>query len=323
MDVEYLAFDSFGVKSMCIAAKTGDCNILIDPGIAAEVNSFPLPSRVRSRLHDRYKHRILNAGAHSDTVIVTHYHYDHHICERNRNLYGGKLLLMKDPVRSINASQRARAAELMQTIRGLPKRLKVADGRRFKIGKTTIRFSKPLWHGVEGTNLGYVIMVHIDDGKERLLYSSDVSGPPVKKPTDLIVKENPDMLILDGPPTYLLGYIMAYYNLARSVMNIRRILRETDTEIIVLDHHSARDYRYPDLLCGVYDESRDLRKRVLTVAEMHGHKTKVLEGYEKYGPTRWKKWRKFSKDDNWNVLRNAVEKRTIAKRWLTMFRRYM
>ncbi len=199
MDVNYVAFDSFGIKSMCIRVETKDCSITIDPGIASEVGSFPLPPYVKIKLYMKYKWRIKKSTENSDVVIVTHYHYDHYICERDESLYKNKLLLLKDPENFINKSQGKRSARFLETIKGLPRRTRVADGKEFKIGETRISFSKPLWHGVRGTNLGYVIMVEVAEGGEKLLYSSDVDGPVLKEVTDEIIKREPDALILDAP----------------------------------------------------------------------------------------------------------------------------
>lgn len=320
LDIDYVAFDSFGIKSMCVKVETKDCSITIDPGIAGEVGSFPLPSYVKAKLYMEYKGKIKKSTDNSDVVIITHYHYDHHICEKDERLYKDKLLLIKDPENSINKSQSRRSANFLEKIKGLPRRIRIADGKEFKIGKTRISFSKALWHGVRGTNLGYVIMAKVTDGGEKLLYSSDVDGPVLKGPTDKIIKESPDVLILDGPPTYLLGFIMAYYNLARSIINITRILEECNFRLMVLDHHLVRDYRYPDLLFEVYKKASELGKNVKTAAEVLGRRTKVLEGYEKYGPTRWKKWKRFEKRDMFDVLGNAVKNDLIGKEWLKMLK---
>ncbi len=113
---------------------------------------------------------------------------------------------------------------------------------------------------------------------------------------------------------------MAYYNLARSIINISRILKECNIELIVLDHHLARDYRYPDLLFEVYKKASELGKNVKTAAELLGRRTKVLEGYEKYGPTRWKTWESFKREDMFDVLDNAVKNDLIGKKWLKMLK---
>ena len=164
------------------------------------------------------------------------------------------------------------------------------------------------------------MMVEIRDRDRTILYTSDVDGPVLESVTESIIEAEPDILILDGPPTYLLGFITAYYNLARSIINICRIMREAKPELIILDHHPVRDYRYPDLLHEVYRVSEDFGVDVLTVAELVGVEPKVLEGYRRYGPTRWKKWRPVRRDDIINVLRNAVENGLIEAKWLNLAR---
>lgn len=86
-----------------------------------------------------------------------------------------------------------------------------ADSREFDFGNTKIRFTQPLWHGVKNTRLGFVIAT--------------------------IIEEAPDVLIVDGPATYLLGYIMSYENLEKSIANLKKIIKNVDFELMVLDHH--------------------------------------------------------------------------------------
>lgn len=311
MKIEYVAFDSFGIKSSCLKIKTEDCNVTIDPGIASETGSFPLTPEEKRYLRRKYETSIREACSSSEVIILTHYHYDHHIPDPE--LYEGKTLLIKDAKNNVNRSQKGRAERLLTDVKA---DVKVADGREFKFGSTGIFFSKPFWHGTEGTSLGYVLMVTVQEEDKRLLYTSDVDGPVLEDVTDAIVEVNPDVLVLDGPPTYLLGYIMAYYNLARSIINICRILRETDSHFYILDHHVVRDYRYPDLLYEVYREAKRSDKTVCTAAELLGRKPKVLEGFEKNGATRWRSWKRFKKEDMIEVLRNAVENDLIQKKWL-------
>jgi hypothetical protein len=234
-------------------------------------------------------------------------------------MYEGKTLLIKDPKNKINKSQRGRAKELLE---GLKADIRIADGESFRFGGTEISFSKPLWHGIANTPLGYVLMVNVQDKKKTILHTSDIHGGVSDEVTKLIIKKSPDILIADGPPTYLLGFIMAYYNLARSILNFCKILERIDSEIIVLDHHLVRDYRYPDLLCEVYQKSKEVNKKVCTVAELLGKKTKVLEAYARYGPTRWKSWERFRKEDMVNVIKNAVENKLIEKKWLKEVKKF-
>jgi len=313
--VRYIAFDSYGVKSSCIRVETRDATIVVDPGVASERPSFPLPGEERRALRRRYEAEIRRACSDADVVVITHYHYDHHIPDQE--LYRGKRLLIKDPEHSINRSQRWRAGRLLE---GLEADVEVADGEAFTIGSTEIRFSKPHWHGVEDSKLGYVIMVTIDDGERRLLHTSDVDGPVLREVADEIIEIDPDILIIDGPPTYLLGFIFAYYNLARSIVNLCRIIEESRAETIVLDHHLVRDYRYPELLHLVYLKARELDRRVCTAAELMGLRPKALEAYEAHGPTRWRDWSRLDCCDVLRILEEAVEKGLIEEGWVSHLR---
>ena len=308
MKINFIAFDSFGVKSSCTQVKTPDVTITIDPGIADEVDSFPLPRRERYGLVGKYDERIRKACAQSDAVAITHYHYDHHICDRDKRLYGNKVLLLKHPTQKINRSQKARAKEFLEKIKGLPKRIEFADGKEFCFGKTKIKFSKPLWHGPKGTSLGFVIMVSVQHGKEKLLYTSDLNGPYLPQYADLIIKERPTYLILDGPVLYLLGFILSYGNLLKIIKNLIKIVKNTKPKYLILDHHPLRDYRYNELLAPVYEQAKLRGLKILTAAEFLGKEPKVLVGYRKNGPTRWKKWQKFSIKDLERMVKKIKSK---------------
>jgi len=294
MKIHLVAFDSFGVKSMCTRVETKDVTITIDPGIAVETGSFPLPDDEKIRLIMKYEEAIRKSCEISDVVVVTHYHYDHHMPVADKGMYGDKILLVKDPLRHINQSQRWRASEFLSLVEGVAKEIKIVDGQSIKFGNTKLDFSRPLWHGVERSKLGYVLMLAIKE-EEKVLFSSDISGPMIEKYASMIIKEKPDVLILDGPPTYILGYIMSYKNLARSILNIEKIVEKIEGKII-LDHHLMRDYRYKDLLKIVYDKATELGKEVLSAAEVKGEEPMVLKGFKRYGKAKWKNWAPITRE---------------------------
>jgi hypothetical protein len=301
MKIDLVAFDSFGIKSMCTRVKTSDITITIDPGVAAETGSFPLPDDEKIRLIMEYEEAIRKSCESSEVIVITHYHYDHHMPIADEGMYGDKILLVKDPLHYINKSQRRRASEFLGLVEGMAKEIRIADGVSMLFGGTKLKFSRPLWHGVEGSKLGYVIMLGIEEN-EKILFSSDVSGPIVEEYATMIINEMPDVLILDGPPTYILGYIMSYKNLARAILNIERIIRKIDGKII-LDHHLMRDYRYKDLLKVVYDRASELGKDVLSAAEVKGEEPMVLKGFQKYGKTKWEHWEPITREKLEAMLR--------------------
>ncbi len=322
MKIKFIAFDSFGVKSMCTQVKTKDCTITIDPGVAIETNSFPLPLTERARLVFEYENRIRKSCNESDIIIITHYHYDHYLVEKE--LYIGKKLFVKDYKKNINKSQKGRARELFELLGDSPKGINIADGKKFKIGKTIIRFTKPMYHGRKEIRLGYVVGVIIEDNNvkkikkrnknkknknKKLFFKSDIDGPIVDEYTDKIINENPDILIIDGPATYILGFMLSYKDFAKAVLNLKKIVEKSRIRKIVLDHHTLRDYRYKDYLKIVYDAAKKKGIVVKTAAEFIGKKPKVLEGLKKYGKTKWNDWKTLSLDD----LKEMIKRRKRHK----------
>lgn len=294
MKVTYPAADSLGVKSMCVHVKTDDCDVVIDPGIASEGENFPAPFKEKVRLHLKYKRKIEAAAKDARFIVITHYHWDHAVPERNESVYRGKILLAKNPNENINKHQRAGAARFFETIKGLPEEVRFADGKKFLFGKTQMKFSTVMWHGPREANSGYVIMVTVDDGKERLVYSSDVGGPCISECARYIIDEKPTILVLDGFPTSLLGRCTSVRNLKSAVENIIMIMEKTQAHTIVLDHHLLRDYRCGELYHEVYQAAERLGKKVCTVAELAGKEPAVLAGRKKYGPTVWEDCEKMT-----------------------------
>jgi len=111
--VRLLFFDSLGAKCSSVLVKTPDVSILVDPGAAGLQPGFPLSSEEKASLREKAFERILRYGVSSDVVVITHYHYDHHVhpsrLEEMMNLFKGKTLLVKNPNQWINRSQRKRA----------------------------------------------------------------------------------------------------------------------------------------------------------------------------------------------------------------------
>ncbi len=309
MKLSYIAFDSFGVKSMCTLVKTEDVTITLDPGLAWETGSFPLPSVKKADLDSRYLKEIKKACKKSDIIIITHYHYDHHIPDYI-SLYKNKILLIKDPKKNINKSQKHRSKEFLKIINNKPRITKIADGKLFKFGKTKIKFSKALWHGMKGTSLGFVIMVAIDDGKERLVFTSDLNGIYISNYVNLIAKQKPNYIIFDGAPTYLLGYIMSFRNLEKCVKNTIKLLEKTNAKLYIIDHHLLRDYRYKELYYEAFKKAKQLNKKLITAAEAVNKKPMVIKAYERYGATKWKNWQRMTWEKFKEVEKHA---KTIAK----------
>jgi len=282
-----LAFDSFGVRSMATFIETDDLRILIDPGVALAPIRYGLePHFLEWQRLDETWEEIKRYAEEADVLIVTHYHYDHHDPDYPE-LYKNKTVFVKHPTENINISQKERASFYLTAIKDLPKKLEFADGRNFQMGKTLIIFSKAVCHGTN-PRLGYVTELSIKSNSEKFLYTSDVEGPSLQDQIDFILKENPNVLFVDGPMTYMLGYRYSYKSLEISNNNLVRAIKETNLNTMVLDHHFLRDLDYKVRIKPVYEAAEKRKVKVLTAAEFCGRKIEMLEAsrrelYAKYG----------------------------------------
>ncbi|MEA3356582.1 MAG: MBL fold metallo-hydrolase [Candidatus Bipolaricaulota bacterium] len=123
-------------------------------------------------------------------------------------------------------------------------RITFADGRRFRIGNTIVRFSTPMFHGVEYASTGWVLGVIVEHGGKKFLYSSDLQGPALEDYAAWIISEGPDVLVLDGPATYLLGPFQSKANLARAIRNCVKTVHDTNAGLTILDHHLTREANF-------------------------------------------------------------------------------
>lgn len=154
--------------------------------------------------------------------------------------------------------------------------IKYPEGKKFKFGKTVLRFTKPLFHGIEFSRVGWVFSTVIEYKKEKLIHSSDLDGPMIEDYAEWVIKENPNVLILDGPISYMLGYMLNQINLDRCVENASRIVEKIDSELIIYDHHLPRERKFRKRTKKVWDIAKRKKKSVLTVAEFLGKRPVVL-----------------------------------------------
>jgi predicted metallo-beta-lactamase superfamily hydrolase len=280
LNVKPLAFDSFGVRSMATFVETDDITVLIDPGVSLAPNRYGLPPHPieEQRMEERWAD-VKEHAARSDVLIVTHYHYDHHDPEEPE-VYEGKIVYLKHPTEKINKSQAGRAAHFLDQLDELPRSLDTADGNEFTHGSTSITFSPPVYHGTN-PRLGYVVEVSISCGGEKVVFTSDVEGPSVADQADFILQESPDLLILDGPMTYMLGFRYSQKSLELAIENINRIIAETAVKTIVVEHHFMRDLKYKERIPKVYDCAAENDVTVMNAAEYSGHDLDMLEARRK------------------------------------------
>ncbi len=152
-----------------------------------------------------------------------------------------------------------------------------ADGKTFDFGDLKLVFTKPLFHGIEYSRVGWIISVIIYSNNLKIYYTSDVNGPIIEDYASMIIRENPDILVLDGPPTYTLGYMLNNINLNRAVRNAIRIIEETSKlKQVFYDHHLTREPLFKERTLPVWESGKKNNVRVETVAEYYGKTPLVL-----------------------------------------------
>ena len=280
MEITPLAFDSFGARSMATFVETDDVSVLIDPGVALGASRYRLPPHpLEIERELELWQDIKDHAARADILVVSHYHYDHHNPE-DTTLYENKILYTKHPEENINKSQFKRASYFLGKLKDIPECIKIADGSEFLHGKTLIRFSSAVCHGTN-PRLGYVVQTAIECGGEKFIHTSDVEGPAMPDQIRFVIEEQPDVVILDGPMTYMLGFRYSKKSLELSIENMKRIITETPAHTIIPDHHFTRDLRYRERIVPVYEAADDAGKRVITAAEYAGRDIEILEARRK------------------------------------------
>ena len=160
-----------------------------------------------------------------------------------------------------------------------------SDEKRLEVGNTVLRFSSPVFHGVEYDKLGWVTSTVVERNGVKLLHSSDFQGPVIEDYADWIIKENPDVAFIDGPPTYLIGIIASKASFSRAIDNACRIIREADRmKLMIYDHHLMRDPLFRERVADVYKVAKQSGKLVTSVAEYLGQDVVALKARRSSAP---------------------------------------
>ncbi len=307
-----LAFESLGVRSMCTLVKTRDVTVLLDAGVALGPRFRLMPHPQEYRARDEARKRIEDAATGAKVVTISHYHNDHHTPnfedpvwlgsspESLERIYKGKIVLAKDSRRKINTAQRRRGWMFRQTAEKLAEKFEIADGRTFEFGRTTVRFPPPVPHGEDESGLGWVLPCIIERSREKVMFAPDVQGPVVPETVRLILDEEPDTLIMGGPPTYLQGFRIGEEFFQTALRHMERVVQKVPT--VVVDHHLLRDEGWYKFLEPVRASAEKSGHRIITAAELAGEEARPLECqrrklYEENKPNReFLKWAKLPKE---------------------------
>ncbi len=153
-----------------------------------------------------------------------------------------------------------------------------AENREVCVGSAIVKLWGPWFHGIEYARTGWVVPMLIHAGGLRVMVTSDVMGPTIEDYAWGIIKAKPDVVLLDGPSTYLFPYMLNKVNLSRAINNAVRIIEESRPKLIIYDHHLLREKSYRKRVEPVFQAARKSGVLIITVAEYLGEKP-ILEAY--------------------------------------------
>lgn len=304
-----LAGESLGVRSMCTFAETPDIRILLDAGVSLGPNRFGLPPHPREyEALVKSRQKIAEKARRAEVVTISHYHFDHHTpsytdwgCnwsseEVARQVYEGKVVLAKSYREYVNFSQRRRGWMFTRTGGKHAKKFEIADGRAFRFGETKIQFSEPVFHGPEGSQLGWLLMTTIEYDNECFLFASDVQGPMYPPTLHKILARKPQLILVGGPPVYLKGLVKREH-LLQGMKSLESLVEKV--HVTILEHHLLRAENWRKASQAVFDVAKKRKHKAMTSAEFVKKKNILLESrrkqlFEAEPPSReFEKWAKL------------------------------
>ena len=275
MKVIPIASDSMGARSMATFIKT-DLKIVIDPSVALAPCRYGLPPhRVELKRKEELWNEIKKFVEKSDVVIITHYHYDHYNPDEV-DILNDKIVLLKNPKEMINKSQMNRAKKFLEKLKNINVEIDFCDGKKYEFSNTSIVFSKPVFHGVNN-KLGYVLEVLIND----FIFSSDIEGPIHSDQLDFMIESSAEIIYIDGPMTYMLGYKYSMKSFEKSIENLKKLIEKSNVKKLILDHHLLRDKNWREKMKDIFNKAKEIGVEVLNAAEFKGVKEELLEANRK------------------------------------------
>ncbi len=148
-------------------------------------------------------------------------------------------------------------------------------------GPVRVKLLGPHFHGDIYERTGWVVPLLVEACGKRILYTSDLMGPLLEDYVDELIGLKPDVVLADGPATYLPPRMYPRRNIERACRNMIRFLREASPEVVVWDHHLPREPRWREKVAIVFREAERLGVRLETVAGLVGLQTHVEQAARK------------------------------------------
>lgn len=114
---------------------------------------------------------------------------------------------------------------------------------------------------------------------EKFMFAPDVQGPMDSSTLDIILEEEPQLLMIGGPPLYLSGFRVGEESVRRALANLEKIVEKIP--LVVLDHHILRDLEWREKTRNVFRKAHSRGHEILTAAEFLGIPVSLLEASRK------------------------------------------
>ena len=125
----------------------------------------------------------------------------------------------------------------------------------------------------------------------RFIHTSDVEGLIQEEQSSFIIENQPSMIILDGPLSYIPNFLKEE-KLEKSLNNIINVIYKCPLEILILDHHFLRDLEWRRIAEKIFNIAEELNVKVQTAAQYMKLPLEMLEAnrkklYEEYPRARY------------------------------------
>ncbi len=111
------------------------------------------------------------------------------------------------------------------------------------------------------------------------MFAPDVQGPMCLDTLELILTEKPQLIMIGGPPLYLVGFRVDEKYIQTALENLEKIVETVSCTI--LEHHILRDEKWRGKTKNVFDEAHRHEHKILTAAEFLTKKNFLLEAKRK------------------------------------------
>ncbi|HUY00646.1 MAG TPA: hypothetical protein VMV49_13890 [Candidatus Deferrimicrobium sp.] len=290
IQIEPLAAESLGVRSMATLIVTPDTSIVIDPGcsLGQRMRLDPHPKEYEALF--RANQNLINACNKAEILTISHYHYDHlkpsftdyHFILTNRDLaeilYTDKIILAKDFRENINYSQRQRGYYFNRFTKPLAQKIVWADDQSFEFGNTRIQISKPLPHGELNSKQGFVVSCKVVYEDEEFIHAT-VQGPIVTETLSYLLASSPQTIYIGGPPLYLSGFRVPETTLEVARTNMVELAK--NTVVLLVDHHLLRALNWKEWADPVYTAANQSNHWIGTSADFIKAPLQNLEAFRK------------------------------------------